>query len=65
MKTLKMTKLDLLLDTLSDHDWHWSEELAIKVGWRFGATIKEARNKGYQIKTDRVGSQHRYQLLVA
>lgn len=47
MRTLKQTRLTLLLDVLSDHDWHWSEELAVKVGWRFGATIKEARYKGY------------------
>ncbi|MEX0269377.1 hypothetical protein AB3R30_09545 [Leptolyngbyaceae cyanobacterium UHCC 1019] len=65
MRTLKQTKLDLLLDVLSDHDWHWGEELATKVGWRFGATIKEARDKGYLIKTERDGLQHRYRLLKA
>lgn len=65
MQTLKQTKLDLLLNALSDRDWHWGEELAVKVGWRFGATIKEARDKGYLIKADRVGLQHRYRLLKA
>jgi hypothetical protein len=63
MKSLKTTKLDLLLEVLSDGEWHWGDELAVKVGWRFGATIKEARDRSYQIKTDRVGLQHRYCLL--
>ncbi len=63
MQTLK--KLDLLLAVLSDYDWHWNEELAAQVGWRFGATIKEARYKGYEIKTDRIGLQCRYRLIKA
>jgi hypothetical protein len=62
MKTVKKTKLDLLLTALADLDWHWGEELAVEVGWRFGATVKEARNKGYSIKTERVGVQSRYRL---
>ncbi|WP_068819070.1 hypothetical protein [Phormidesmis priestleyi] len=61
----KKTKLDFLSDVLSDYNWHWNEELAIKVGWRFGATIKEARDKGYLIETNRVGLQHRYRLFKA
>jgi hypothetical protein len=65
MRTLKKTKLDLLLDVLSDYDWHWGKELDDKVGWRFEATIKTARYKGYRIETDRVGLQHRYRLLKA
>jgi hypothetical protein len=65
MRSLKQTKLDLLLEILADYDWHWGEELAVKAGWRFGATIKEARYKGYLIKTERVGLQHRYRLLKA
>ena len=63
MKTVKRTKLDLLLSVLVDLDWHWGEELAVDVGWRFGATIKEARHKGYSIETDRVGAQFRYRLV--
>lgn len=63
MGNLKQTKLDLLLEVLSDYDWHWGKELDAKVGWRFGATIKTARCKGYLIETDRVGLQHRYRLL--
>lgn len=65
MRTLKQTKLDLLLEVLSDQDWHWNEELATEVSWRFGATIKEARDKGYLIETERIGLQHRYRLLPA
>ncbi len=56
-------KIDLLLKVLSDHEWHWGEELATKVGWRFGATVKTARDKGYQIESERVGLQWRYRLL--
>jgi hypothetical protein len=65
MKTLKKTKLDLLLDVLSDHGWHWGEELDNKVGWRFGDSIYKARKKGYLIEIDQVGSRHRYRLLIA
>ena len=36
MYTKKKTKVDLLLDILSDYQWHWGDELATKVGWRFG-----------------------------
>jgi hypothetical protein len=59
------TKLELLLEALADGDWHWGNELATKVGWRFGATVKEARYKRYRIETDRVGLQHRYRWLKA
>lgn len=63
MRSLKKTKLDLLLEVLSDGNWHWGDKLAIKVGHRFGATIKDARNKGYLIKTERVGLKNRYRML--
>ena len=59
----KPKKLDLLLAALADLDWHWGEELAVEVGWRFGATIKEARYKSYSIETERVGVQSRYRLV--
>lgn len=62
MATSKTTKVDLLLDVLSDRQWHWNDELASKVSWRFGATIKEARDKGHQIETDRDGRKWRYRL---
>jgi hypothetical protein len=62
VKGLKKTKLDLLLETLSDGEWHWGDELAVKVGWRFGATIKERRTKHHPIETERLGLQHRYRL---
>ncbi len=63
MTDRKTTKLALLIALLGDYDWHWAEELANKVSWRFGATIKEARYKGYSIETDPVGKKHRYRLV--
>jgi hypothetical protein len=63
MKQSKVTKVDLLMDLLSDSEWHWADELATKVGWRFGATINEARNKSYVIETSRIGLKHRYRLV--
>lgn len=65
MSTKKKTKVELLLDLLSDHDWHWNDELAEKVSWRFGATIKEARDQGHSIDTDRDGRKWRYRLSLA
>lgn len=62
MKTKKTTKIDLLIAVLSDHQWHWGNELAVEVSWRFGATIKDARNRGYQIETEQVGPKWRYRL---
>nr|RNJ65625.1 MAG: hypothetical protein EDM05_30230 [Leptolyngbya sp. IPPAS B-1204] len=35
MRSLKKTKVDLLLEVLADGDWHWGDELAKKVGRRF------------------------------
>jgi hypothetical protein len=50
--TLKTTtKLEILLEILSDKAWHSSEELASKVGFRFGDTIFKARKKGYCVET--------------
>ena len=62
MLSLNKTKVELLLETLADGEWHWSEELASKVSWRFGATIKEARDKGHLIETGSLGKQYRYRL---
>ncbi|WP_448597121.1 hypothetical protein [Thermoleptolyngbya sp.] len=55
-------KLQLLLEILSDHQWHWGEELAAKVGWRFGAVIKEARCRNFQIETRNEGRKWCYRL---
>ncbi len=63
MQDRKKTKVELLLGTLADGEWHWSDELAEKVGWRFGATIKAARDKRHSIETERDGMKHRYRLL--
>ena len=41
------------------------DELATKVGWRFGATIKEARYQGHTIETDNEGKKWKYRLLKA
>ncbi|ESA33786.1 hypothetical protein N836_20075 [Leptolyngbya sp. Heron Island J] len=65
MSKNKKTKLELLLNILSDFEWHWNDELASKVSWRFGATIKEARDKGHQIETDHDGRKWRYRLIPA
>ena len=62
MKSLKKSKIDLLLEVLSDGEWHWADELAVKVGWRFADPVQRARLKGHLIETDRVGLQHRYRL---
>ena len=63
MRNMKETKVDLLRKALADGEWHWNDELSIKVGWRFGATIKEARSKGYSITTEQQGKKYRYRLL--
>lgn len=65
MYSKKKTKVDVLLDLLADYQWHWGDELAAKVGWRFGATIKEARSRRHLIETNRVGAKWRYRLLQA
>lgn len=63
MSNRKKTKVELLLEALSDGEWHWNDELAGKVGWRFGDPVMKARRKGYPIDRDRIGLQHRYRLL--
>ncbi|NER99770.1 MAG: hypothetical protein F6J86_39185 [Symploca sp. SIO1B1] len=62
MQRRKKTKVELLIEVLADGKWHWGDELALpeNVGWRFGDAVKKARDKGYSIKTDRVGLKHRY-----
>lgn len=62
MRSVKMTKLDLLLAVLEDGEWHWGDELAAKVGWRFGATVQEARGKNHPVEREQLGSRHRYRL---
>ncbi|MBE9182548.1 hypothetical protein IQ268_28770 [Oculatella sp. LEGE 06141] len=59
----KKSKIELLLEALADGEWHWGQELAAKVGWRFGDPVMRAKRKGYLIDVDRVGLQHRYRLL--
>lgn len=63
MEIAKITKLNLLLNALADGNWHWGEELATTVGWRFGATIESARKRGYRIETNQAGKQYQYRLL--
>lgn len=60
MHRLKKTKISLLVEFLSDGEWHWGDELALpeKVGWRFGDAVDKARGKGYPIITERVGFKH-------
>jgi biotin operon repressor len=65
MKNRDESNLTRLLKLLDDKAWHSGEELAAKVGWRFGATIHEARGKGYRIEKRRTGhNQYEYQLLL-
>ncbi len=63
MLKLKKTKVELLVEVLSDYEWHWGDELAVRIGWRFGDAVSKAREKGYPIITERVGLKHRYRLL--
>lgn len=62
MNNTKKTKVELLLETLSDGEWHWNEELAIKVGWRFNDPVHKARKQGHPIERDQDGTRHRYRL---
>jgi hypothetical protein len=50
----KNSNLKKLLAILKDGKWHSADELAIRVSWRFGHTVHEARNKGYSIDTRKV-----------
>jgi biotin operon repressor len=60
---MKQTNLVRLINLLKDGSWHPAEDLAHEVSWRFGATIHEARQKGYQIETRRIShNQHEYRL---
>ncbi|MBG1269362.1 hypothetical protein [Nostoc sp. WHI] len=66
MRNRKKTKVKLLLEVLSDGQWHLGDELATKVGHRFGDAVDKARDKQNQpIETDRVGvgQKHKYRLL--
>ncbi|HEY9802287.1 MAG TPA: hypothetical protein V6D25_18145 [Leptolyngbyaceae cyanobacterium] len=62
MQKRKKTKLDLLLEVLSDNEWHWGDELAVKVGHRYGDPVYKGRHRGYPIQTERVSLKHRYRL---
>jgi hypothetical protein len=63
----KKTKVQILLDVLKDGTPHLGDELAIKVGHRFGDAISKARKKGYSILTEPtgMGQKRRYLLLSA
>ena len=50
----KPTNLQRLIVLLRDRQWHSSKELAVKVSWRFGHTVFEARKKGYPIEIRKV-----------
>lgn len=65
MRKRKKTKVELLIEVLWDGAWHLGDELAQKVGYRFGDAVKKARRLGYVIETDKVGigQQHKYRLL--
>ncbi len=64
MENRDQSNLNRLLRLLSDKLWHSGEELAARVSWRFGATVHEARGKGYPIEKRRIGhNQYEYRLL--
>ena len=64
MRKRKKTKVELLLEVLADGNWHWGEELAIKVGYRFGDPIYKARHRlNCQIEKARIGLKHKYRLI--
>lgn len=42
---VKLTNLERLIEVLRDGKWHSGDELAIKVSWRFGHTVFEARKR--------------------
>lgn len=63
MKKQQKTKVELLLELLSDAHWHEGDELANKVSWRFGDTVHKARKQGYDIKRQQEGSKHKYRWL--
>lgn len=67
MRKRKKTKVELLIEVLRDGAWHLGDELAVKVGYRFGDAVKKARILGYEIQTDwaGVGQKHKYRLLEA
>ncbi|WP_071516170.1 hypothetical protein [Geitlerinema sp. PCC 9228] len=54
---LKTMNLEKLLMLLKDGQWHSGDELAMKVSWRFGHTIYEARHKGYKIEKRKIAHQ--------
>lgn len=63
---VKLTNLERLIAVLKDGQWHLSDELAVKVSWRFGHTVFEARKKGYSIEKRKVAhNRYEYRLLVA
>lgn len=61
---MRNTNLQRLLATLTDGLWHSGEELTKQVSWRFGATVHEARKKGYLIEKRRI-EHNRYEYRLA
>jgi hypothetical protein len=58
-----MTKLELLVDLMSDGGWHSTDDLVCRVGHRFSATKFVAERKGYQFDRRRNGQNFEYRLL--
>lgn len=64
MKREHSSKHDLLLDLMSDGEWHDSDELNKNVGHRFGSAIDKARKKGFLIDKERIKkNEFRYRLV--
>lgn len=63
---VKLTNLEKLIAVLKDGQWHSSEELAVKVSWRFAHTVFEARKKRYSIEMRKVAhNQFEYRMLAS
>lgn len=60
MKTLKKTKVDLLLEVLQDKQWHLNDELAAKVSFSYNDAVLKARRLGYDIEMQQVNRQYLY-----
>jgi hypothetical protein len=54
-----MTKLELLVDLMSDGGWHSTDDLVCRVGHRFSATKYVAEKQGYQFDSSACASGDR------
>ena len=61
-----MNNFERLMEVLRDGKWHSGDELAVKISYRFGHTVFEARRRGCSIEKRQVGrSRFEYRMLMA